>query len=465
MPVEINKNLKIKLLIYTLISAISFTYLIMPENAGISVPLFTIIQFAFLWILVPDKKRLILFVPIFIISLNSFLSANHIWKISNFIISVVLYSCIFIKFDFKKISLSYFLDIILSVVQPIAFVGIPFRWICEINNEKTAFIKRILIAIFACIPCVLILLIMLSNADMIFSMKTADFMTNIFGMFQFNTVFKIICGIMAGLYFFGVLYYAHMGHYKIQEGNDCPKGDLIIINIILSVVLFIYTMFVVIQFKYLFAGSALPNGLTYTEYARKGFFELLWLSVINIAGILTVIFFIKNNTGKWMNATKLLCHYLCAVTVILLISSFYRMLLYTGDDGLTRLRFFVMGFLIFESIGLLITFVYIAIPKFNITLIYTIIALTYYCVLNIIPSDNIIAKNQIDIYLNNERNDVAYIYTLSADAPCAMKYLYENTDDPEIKRQITEFLKNKTTFDIPCRWQRYNLSVENAKNK
>ena len=34
------KNTKIKLLLYAVISAVSFSYLIMPEKAGISVPVF-----------------------------------------------------------------------------------------------------------------------------------------------------------------------------------------------------------------------------------------------------------------------------------------------------------------------------------------------------------------------------------------------------------------------------------------
>ena len=138
------------------------------------------------------------------------------------------------------------------------------------------------------------------------------------------------------------------------------------------------------------------------------------------------------------------------------------MMLYTNDDGLTRLRFFVLCFLFFEALGLIITFAYIAKPQFNITLIYLIIALTYYTMLNIIPTDRIIAKNQINKLLNGERIDIAYVYTLSADAAPAMEILYNSTDDEGIKKDIHKFLQHKTTSDIPQRWQRYNLSLKNS---
>lgn len=460
----VEKNLKIKLLIYALITAVTFSYLVMPENAGISVGIFVIIQFICLWFIVPDRKRLFLFIPVTIMSFNCFWSASTVWRISNFLISAVLYSCMFVKFDFRNDSIKYFVDIAERIVTPIKALPLPLKWILEINSSKAPVIKRIVLALIVSIPSMLLLILLLSNADMVFSMKTEKLFSDIIKCFDFHTVFIIICGIIVGLYLFGVIYSGHTIGQKEYEKETHIKGDLIIINILLLSALVIYTLFVIVQFKYLFAGSALPQGLTYTEYARKGFFELLALTGVNIAAILTVIKFTKNYSGKWYLFTKVLCHYLCAVTIVLLISSFYRMMLYTNDDGLTRLRFYVLGFLIFEGIGLLLTFVYIAKPKMNITLIYLIIALTYYSVLNIVPADNIIARNQIDKYLNGERDGLSYIFTLSADAAPAIDYLLDNTEDEELKKQAKEFIEEKTTSDIPQRWQRYNLSVEKAKS-
>ena len=84
-------------------------------------------------------------------------------------------------------------------------------------------------------------------------------------------------------------------------------------------------------------------------------------------------------------------------------------------------------------------------------------------VLNIIPVDNIIAKNQIDKYLNNERAGIEYVFTLSADAAPAMEFLYNNTENKDTKNHIKTFLHNTAFSDIPERWQRYNLSTEKAK--
>lgn len=460
---EISNSLKIKLLIYIVISAIGFSYLILPQYAGISVPIFAIIQLTCLWFIVPDRRRLILFIPIMILSLNSLTSANSIWKLSNLVICLILYCCMYMSINFKSDSLSYILDISERLFTPFEYSNLPFKWVLEINNKKAPIIKRVLIALAVAVPTVIMLIAVLSNADMVFSVKTQHLISDTLGCVSFNVLLKIAFGIAAGTFMFGAIYSAYVDKQAKEMKAINIKGDLIIINILLSAVLVVYTLFVIIQFKYLFASSALPYGLTYTEYARKGFFELLALTGVNIAAILAATMLTKNTISKWSLLTKALCHYLCAVTMVLLISSFYRMLLYTWDDGLTRLRFFVLGFLIFEAIGLLITFVYIAKPKFNITAIYIAIALVYYMVLNIIPTDNIIAKNQIDKYLKYNRTDLAYTFTLSVDAAPAMKYLFESTDNQEIKEKAKTFLDEKTTFDIPSRWQRYNLSIEKAK--
>lgn len=460
-----NTNLKLKLLLYSVITAVSFSYLVMPEKASVSVPLFVLLQIVCLSFIVSDKKQFLLAIPILILSLNSFFSANTIWRVSNFIVCIILFVCMFAKPDFKSDNLGYLSDIAKRVTSPFALMEVPFKWTLELNSEKAPVLKRVAIALALSIPCIAILIVVLANADMVFSMKITHLFDSLFSNISLRSIFICICGIYMGLYLFGVVCYGCILKTQPKETKSFHfRGDLIIINILLTAVLFVYTMFVIIQFKYLFAGSALPDGLTYTTYARKGFFELLALTGINIASIYIVIKLIKNTISKWKTFSKFLCHYLCAVTVVLLASSFYRMWLYTNDDGLTRLRFFVMVFLAFEAIGLIITFVYIAKPKFNITLIYICIALTYYTVLNVIPTDYIISKNQINKYLSGERDGVHYIYTLSADASPALEYFYNETDNPDDKKQIIEFLTDRTSSDIPKRWQRFNLSVKNAEN-
>ncbi len=462
---ELTQNKKIFLLSYALISALGFSYLVVPERAGISILLFAVLQFAFAFYFVPDKKRLLYFIPIFAMALNSFVSAANIWRSTNLILSFVLYAAMFVKPDFCTDSFRSLGQFAKRLVRPLRHFALPLRWALDMNKGKTAILRRVLLALVIALPAAGILIGLLSSADMVFSLGTKQLYDSFMSFFNFHAIPVMLWGILAGLYLFGTVYLSLAPATDDEEAEDrLPiRGDVMVINIILSVILFVYTLFVIVQFKYLFAGAVLPQGLSYTEYARKGFFELLALTGVNIAAILAVTHLTKTKTGSWVKLTRILCHYLCAVTVVLLISSFYRMLLYTGDDGLTRLRLFVLGFLIFEAFGLVLTFFYIAKPKFNISLCYLVIALSYYTVLNLVPTDYIIAKNQVDLYLGGQREDIQYVYTLSPDIAPALLYLDENTDNEGEKIFLKTFLKNACREDIPERWQRYNLSRERAK--
>jgi len=457
-----------KLLLYALVTAVSFIFLIMPDYAGISVPLFIILQFACWYWLAPQKKALWLFVPIFILSLNSFISGNPIWHVSNIFVIIILYSVMTLvmigKFRIKEDSLRFIFDTIVNIFSPIKHVLLPFKWWSEVDQKKTEIIKRVVKGIAVTVPCLFILIIMLSSADAIFLRGTNSFFNQVLNLINPESIFKVIIGVIVGLYLFGLAYIAYTSEVEEEKTSavKTPKGDLAILNILLISVLAVYTLFVFIQFRYLFAGADLPYGLSYSEYARKGFFELLFLSGLNIILILIAVNLTRVKEDLWPKITGYLCHYLCLITIILLASSWYRLWLYSADAGLTRLRLLVFGFLIFEAIGLVITFFYIKKPKFNITFVYLTIGLVYYLILNVVPIDTLIAKNQVDRYFAEQKQGIEYIMTLSPNAaPQIARLLNSDKVDEHTRRLAFSYFASlqKRYANGDNGWQGYNLSI------
>lgn len=460
---------KRNLLIYALVSAISFVYLIMHTNAGISVPVFIVIQFIFWFNLAPKKKPLWFFIPIFILALNSFLSGNSMWHFSNFLVIILLYSVMILtmieRFPIKEVSFKFLSNTLANVFSPIDHFKLPFKWWAEVDANKTEIMKRVLKGILITVPCLFLLILMLASADAIFLKGTDRFFNYLGDFVNIQSIFKIICGIVAGLYLFGLMYIAY--NPKDEEAPSEVKeksGDLTVLNILLISVLTIYTLFVFIQFRYLFAGGQLPYGLTYTEYARKGFFELLFLSGLNILLILITVNLTQAAQGLWSKITRYLCHYLCLVTIILLTSSFYRMMLYSSWAGLTRLRLLVFGFLIFEAIGLFITFFYIYKPRFNITAVYLTIGLIYYLVLNLVPIDLIVAKNQVDRVFSNQKPRIDYVLTLSPDAaPQVTRLIDSEKVGPGLNKKAQSYYDRiNKRYHNRGGWRGYNLSIKNG---
>jgi len=471
--IQLDNKLKVKLSLYLIISALGFSYLVIPQSAGISVPLFAVVQFICMWFLSPKKKPLLMFIPIMILALNSFISANTIWRVPNLFVAVAIFSVMTLmmtgSFRIKTGSASFLTGIFVNAAEPFKHVTTPVKWGIRANKDNTKTVLRILTGVGITIPCLAIVLALLSSADAIFSNSVSEFISGIVRVFSYNVLTKCLCGIIAGFYLFGLMYAVRIRKIEDTPGPQVKtrSGDLLIINIMLVSILAVYTIFVLIQFKYLFASSDnLPYGLTYTYYARRGFFELLGLTGLNIITILVTTRLTKERTGGWAVFTKTLSSYLCAVTVVLLISSFYRMWLYNVDDGLTRLRFLVFGFLIFEAVGLLFTFAYIVRPKFNIIAVYACIALVYYLALNLVPMDRIIAKDQIDRYFETGRGGVSYVATLSADAAPEVTRLLESGDD-SVQLDAARYF-HRIYYEIndgtPMRWQRWNLSVAQFKN-
>ena len=101
-------------------------------------------------------------------------------------------------------------------------------------------------------------------------------------------------------------------------------------------------MFCGIQIAVLFAGdvSALPEGMTYAEYAREGFFQLLLVSGINVVLIITA-----QRRFVSSKALRALLVFLTACTYLMEASSAMRMMLYVNAYGLTYLRLLVLWFL------------------------------------------------------------------------------------------------------------------------
>ena len=61
---------RLRLLGYLLVSAVSFFVLVMPERAGFSVMVFAVVQLACVYFLAPKKKPLLMFVPLFVMAAN-----------------------------------------------------------------------------------------------------------------------------------------------------------------------------------------------------------------------------------------------------------------------------------------------------------------------------------------------------------------------------------------------------------
>jgi hypothetical protein len=128
-----------------------------------------------------------------------------------------------------------------------------------------------------------------------------------------------------------------VGH---EQKASTPILGFIEATVILVLINLLFGIFVVIQFAYLFGGEAniTAAGYNYSEYARKGFFELTILAVLSLGLIIVLGRETKRESltaKRWFNALST-----CLVVLmgVILVSAIKRLLLYEDAYGFTRLR-------------------------------------------------------------------------------------------------------------------------------
>ncbi|MFW6639262.1 DUF4153 domain-containing protein [Nocardiopsis algeriensis] len=103
--------------------------------------------------------------------------------------------------------------------------------------------------------------------------------------------------------------------------------------------LLLFTAFVGVQATTLFGGDEYVQqvtGVTYAEYARQGFFQLVFISLL-VLGVVALCVWILPRPGSLLLRNALL-GLLCVLTLVILSSAWTRLQLYIDAFGLTRLR-------------------------------------------------------------------------------------------------------------------------------
>jgi hypothetical protein len=127
---------------------------------------------------------------------------------------------------------------------------------------------------------------------------------------------------------------------------------------ILLVVDGLFAGFVVLQLAYLFGGrdTLALAGMTYAEYARRGFFDLVIVAAL--AGLLVVVLDLAVGVRSRVQLGGALL--LLGLTAVVLVSAFLRLRLYQDAYGWTELRFVVLTAILWLAVALGLTGVLLA---------------------------------------------------------------------------------------------------------
>ena len=292
------------------------------------------------------------------------------------------------------------------------------------KNGKSKNLRNALYVLFGMaitLPIFMIAAVLLSSADVFFRSIVEQTM----GFMNFDNLFGVIFQIVF-CYFATYALVATLCKRTIRdEVKDHRNGEPILAITVTAALSLMYLLFSGIQIFGLFLGKLeLPDGYTYAEYAREGFFQLLAVSIMNLVIVLACMaFFKESKVLKGILTIMSLC------TFVMIASSALRMILYISTYDLTFLRIltlWALTALFFLFLGVMIQIFRKNFPLFRygmtvVTILYVALAFSH--------PDFIVAKYNLE-YSIKDPVDVKYLSELSADAaPVILPYLREQGYD------------------------------------
>jgi len=344
----------------------------------------------------------------------------------------------------------------------------------------------ILRGLIIALPVVAIFASLLASADVIFGQRLEDFVE----LFKLENlpeyIFRLVYILMIGYALAGVFLHAateSKDEKLSSDGNPIIPAFLGFTEsaIVLGSVVILFALFVVVQFQYFFGGHTNINidGYTYSEYAVRGFNELVTTAFLALFMLLGLSSITKRETESQRKTYSGLGVTLVALLLVMLFSAYQRLGLYEAVYGFSRLRTYTHIVLYWIGLLLIATIVLEIFRKekyFTFALLFA--SFGFAISLPLINVDAFIVEKNIEHGINLTESSPAYSRTddaldeqyfiqLSDDAvPALVTAFGDKRVSDELHQQVGASLacikydreQDKREYD----WQSFHLARFNA---
>lgn len=465
---RMKNNKAINLVLLSLLVGVLFSIFV-HNYLGISVPIIIILTFIIFINTVGIRNKSILgFFFVFssiALSITYGIFTNELFRLLNLIVIPINLFSGFLLLTYNNIPFKLatftaaFLEIIVGQsIENTSKLPLELRERYGKTDEKkkNEHFKYIIKGLIISIPLVILLLMLLSGADEVFRY----YLSNIWEYINIENIFDFIVRALIAIVVMFLVFGLNYGLSSTKVTNVNNKSfsktfnPATIITVLISIIL-IYLVFTKIQVSYLYLNKALPAGVSFSDYARKGFFQLVFLVILNLIMIISIKVKTAVNSPKANNILNTVYSIITILTMNMGIAAIYKMNLYIGEFGYTRLRILVQAFTVFLCISLLMLLIFIWREKTLFKPI-AVTAMVIYLALNYANIDNFIAKENFKLINNRAEIDLWYISTLSLDAKQAID---EGRENHLISNEYYNLWVNKRV--LPNHWYEYNYMNNN----
>jgi hypothetical protein len=273
------------------------------------------------------------------------------------------------------------------------------------------------------VPVLFIFTALLVSADAVFADAVARVLSLELGLTFADTVLR---GIFTAAGTFGALGLLAHALRRRRQGTEAGEAEVApaVARLgftesltLVGLVDLLFLGFAAIQLAFLFGEAHLPAGLTYAGYARRGFFELLTVSMMTLGLSLALARWTRLRDAVQATAFRAACSVMVGLVLVILASAMKRMALYESAYGYTHLRVYthvfmvaLAGVLVWRAVTLWWRPERFAIGAF-------VGALGFLGALNVLNPDAFIARGNLARSAEGSTLDAAYmVLSLSEDA-------------------------------------------------
>ncbi|WP_194786906.1 DUF4153 domain-containing protein [Mycobacteroides abscessus] len=336
---------------------------------------------------------------------------------------------------------------------PLRVAGWMRRGTRTMSRGRKVSPDRVAIVVLVTVALVVAFGALLADAD-------ARFSALVTGVLPFMSVGdmigRVIVGVLVGWLALGAIYVLSMppafDRLAPTEPKRLPRWEW---SLPLAALNLLFIAFVGVQISVLFGGDEhvqVTEGLTYAEYARQGFWQLLFVTILVLGVIAVAIRVAGREEARDRLFLRVLIGGLCLTTLVIVASAIHRMSLYENAYGYSVERLLVRW--IELGLGLVLVLILVAGIRMSARWLPTaVVAVGAFGMLGlaIFNPESYVAQRNVQFFEQTGKIDQWYMGSLSSDAFAATKSLPEDVRDC-VQGKIAYHLRETAP------WYEYNVS-------
>lgn len=297
------------------------------------------------------------------------------------------------------------------------------------EKEGLSSFAKVMIGIACALPLVLIIVPILIRSDAAFEGLMSAVAEDMFS-FIFKLVLSFaVCALLIS--------YALSTKTKTQKQKTLgeKKGiEAIFVSSFLGVISLCYLTYLFSQLSYFFNAflGFLPKDYNFTvsEYARRGFFEMFAIAIINILIVFVTMLISKKKNYKVPLSVRMFNLFISIFTLIIISTALSKMVLYIKSFGLTRLRVGTSCAMLVLFVTFIAVIVKCFVKRSPILKTFMICAAVVAIALSFFNIDNIVCRYNINSYKSGALKTLD-VDTISELGNASVPYLIELTEDKD----------------------------------